>query len=143
MIVTYIQARPNGEIIGSGVIQEEVLDTVQPIEDASIIVGVYADPSALVYFDGTSIVDMPPKPSGEYKFNYTTKEWEFDRAVAEANALAKRDKLLADGPDRISPLWWSTMTEQEQQSWTKYRQDLLDITTQQGYPESIIWPTKP
>lgn len=143
MIVTYIQARPNGEIIGSGVIQEEMLYTVHPIEDASVIVGVHADPSALVYFDGTSVVNMPTKPSADHKFDYTTKQWVFDTEAAEAKALAKRDKLLAEGPDRISPLWWNSMTPLQQQEWEYYRQALLDITGQADYPEFIVWPIKP
>lgn len=143
MIVTYIQARPNGQIIGSGVVQEEVLYTVTPVEDATVIVGLHADPSTNVYYENGAIVAMPPKPSLNHKFDYETKQWVFDTENAIQKALAERDRLLAEGPDRISPLWWNSMTEQEQQSWTKYRQDLLDITTQQGYPESIIWPTKP
>jgi hypothetical protein len=27
--------------------------------------------------------------------------------------------------------------------WTTYRQALRDITTQSGFPHSVIWPTKP
>lgn len=143
MIITYIQARPNGQIVGSGVIQEEVLYTVSPIEDANVIVGLHADPSTNVYYENGSIVSMPPRPSLNHKFDYDNKQWVFDTESAEAKALEQRDKLLAEGPDRINPMWWSSMTEQEQQAWTFYRQALLDITEQPDYPEFIVWPIKP
>lgn len=66
-----------------------------------------------------------------------------DKTKLEAEALRLRDTYLSNGPDRISPLWWSSMTEQEQQAWTFYRQALLDITEQSEYPEFIVWPIKP
>jgi len=95
------------------------------------------------YIDNNKVVDMPTKPSGEYIFNYTSKQWEFDRVTAEKKALQQRNKLLAEGPDRINPIWWASMTTQEQAAWTQYRQDLLDITGQADYPEFIVWPIKP
>lgn len=95
------------------------------------------------YIDNNTVVDMPSKPNGEYKFNYVTKTWEFDRATAETKALAKRNQLLKEGPDRISPLWWNSMTPLQQQEWEYYRQALLDITGQADYPEFIVWPIKP
>jgi hypothetical protein len=143
MIVTYIQARSNGEIIGSGMVQEELLHTVPKIEDAQVYAGIHADPAELVYFNGTELVSMPPKPIGEYKFDYETKQWIYDTESAISKALAKRDQLLADGPDRISPIWWASMAFEQQQQWTSYRQALLDITEQINYPEHIVWPTKP
>lgn len=143
MMITYIQARPNGEIIGSGIIQEELLYTVTPIENAIVYAGIHADPSSLSYFDGEKVVDMPVKPSVDYVFDYDTKSWVYDTEGAKARAISKRDKLLAEGPDRISPMWWASMTEQEQQAWTFYRQALLDITEQDDYPEFIVWPIKP
>jgi Phage tail assembly chaperone protein len=95
------------------------------------------------YVDNNSIVEMPVKPSGEYVFNYTIKQWEFDAITADFKAKQQRDRLLADGPDRISPMWWSSMTPEEQQAWADYRQALLDITEQPNYPQEIVWPTKP
>lgn len=96
------------------------------------------------YIENGEVVDLPEKPTGDYfVFNYDTKEWEFDTVSADLKAKKKRDKLLAEGPDRINPMWWSTMTQEEQQSWTEYRQALLDITSQPNYPQEIIWPIKP
>ena len=32
---------------------------------------------------------------------------------------------------------------QTKEAWTKYRQELRDITDQQDYPRNIVWPVKP
>lgn len=143
MIVTYIQVTSNGQIKGSGVIQEEAKDFIQPLADCSVVFGVHADPSSNVYYDGTNVVSMPNKPSDNHIFDYAAKKWVFDLKKAEDKALKQRDKLLAEGPDRISPMWWSAMTNKEQMAWAQYRQDLLDITGQADYPEFIVWPIKP
>jgi Phage tail assembly chaperone protein len=95
------------------------------------------------YIENDIIVNMPLKPEGEYIFDYSKKEWVFDIETATKKALYKRDQLLAEGPDRISPVWWSSMTTEEQKAWTDYRQALLDITEQPNYPQEIVWPTKP
>ena len=95
------------------------------------------------YIKDDTIVDMPEKPAGEYVFNYSTEQWVFNTEKATKDALNKRNQLLREGPDRISPMWWNSMTEAQQTEWTMYRQALLDITAQPEYPEFIVWPIKP
>ena len=56
---------------------------------------------------------------------------------------AKRDQLLKDAVDRLNPIWWNSMTPEKQTEWAVYRQDLLDITSQSGFPQNVVWPTKP
>jgi len=56
---------------------------------------------------------------------------------------AKRDQLLKDTVDRLNPIWWNSMTPEKQTEWAVYRQDLLDITSQSGFPQNVVWPTKP
>lgn len=95
------------------------------------------------FIEEGTVKDLPIKPEGEYSFDYASKQWVFNIEKAIKEALKTRSKLLADGPDRISPMWWSSMEQEEQQSWTDYRQALLDITSQPNYPQEIVWPTKP
>jgi hypothetical protein len=64
-----------------------------------------------------------------------------DQAVAEANA--HRDALFAQTVDRINPLWWASMTEEQQAEATAFRADCLTIGEQEGYPHDIAWPAKP
>lgn len=95
------------------------------------------------YIDNGVIVDMPTKPNGDYVFDYIAKQWVFDEQLAITKALYKRDTLLAEGPDRISPIWYNAMTDEQKTAWANYRQALLDITQQPDYPNVIIWPIKP
>lgn len=136
----FIIYNKEGKILRVGICSETDLE-YQKSPDEFLLEGV-ADFTSQ-YIENGIVVDMPNKPAGEYVFNYTTKQWEFDRNTAEYKALSKRDILLAEGPDRISPLWWNSMTPLQQQEWEYYRQALLDITGQADYPEFIVWPIKP
>lgn len=136
----YIVYEDLGKILKVGYCPD--IDFTLQVQGTEKIIEGIANPSTQ-YIDNNTVVDMPEKPQGEYRFNYSTKSWEFDRETAEKNAISKRNQLLKDGPDRISPMWWASMTEQEQQAWTFYRQALLDITSQSDYPEFIVWPIKP
>ena len=62
-----------------------------------------------------------------------------------ANVRAERDTLLATEVDPIvsNPLRWADMTTAEQNAWSQYRTDLLNITDQAGFPHDVTWPTKP
>jgi hypothetical protein len=40
-------------------------------------------------------------------------------------------------------LRWGELTAEKQQEWANYRQALLDVPQQAGFPENITWPTKP
>ena len=140
MITNFLCYNQQGKITKVGQIEEDVV-SLQVGEGENYLLAT-ADFNTQ-YVEKGIIVDMPEKPYGEYVFNYDTKQWEFDAVTADLKAKQKRDKLLAEGPDRISPMWWSSMTTQEQMAWTQYRQDLLDITGQADYPEFIVWPIKP
>ena len=66
-------------------------------------------------------------------------------AKAATNVRGQRDLLLATEVDPIvsNPLRWADMTTAEQNAWTQYRTDLLNITDQAGFPHNVTWPTKP
>jgi len=42
-----------------------------------------------------------------------------------------------------NPLRWAAYSEEQQTVIAKYRQDLLDITDQAGFPQEINWPVSP
>ena len=67
------------------------------------------------------------------------------KAQREKNHRAGRDRLLSEEVDPIvsNPLRWNSMTTEEQQAWADYRQALLDIPQQSGFPHDVVWPTKP
>lgn len=136
----YTVYEPNGKINKTGACSEE--DFKHAIEDGELFIEQMSSPQ-YQYVENGQLVNMPPQPSIDHVFNYDTKTWVVDTAGATAKAYALRNQLLQDGPDRISPMWWSSMTPEEQQAWLQYRQDLLDVPQQSGFPLDIIWPTAP
>jgi hypothetical protein len=69
---------------------------------------------------------------------------ELDAALA-ASIRGQRNNLLATEVDPLvtNPLRWAELTEAQQAAWTQYRSALLDITAQAGFPNEVVWPTKP
>ena len=57
--------------------------------------------------------------------------------ITEERARQYRDTFLVETD------WWAltdlTMTDAQ----TAYRQALRDLPDQEGFPENIVWPTKP
>ena len=51
--------------------------------------------------------------------------------------LSEMDQILSN------PLRWAAMSTEQQNAWTTYRQALLDVPEQSGFPDNINWPTKP
>ena len=56
---------------------------------------------------------------------------------------AKRDNLLKETVDSVNPMRWWTMTELQKNAWMAYRQALLDVPQQEGFPTNIVWPEAP
>lgn len=129
----------DGSVVRSGLCQDETFE-MQNNEGEYLLEALYTGNQYVV--DG-QLVDMPPQPSEDYVFDYQNKSWVFDTFSASQKAYARRNQLLNDGPDRISPMWWSSMTLEQQQAWSQYRQDLLDVPNQSGFPVGIVWPVLP
>lgn len=61
-----------------------------------------------------------------------------------ANARGQRDTLLSELDSIVgNPLRWASFTTEQQTAWANYRQALLDVPQQAGFPNTINWPTKP
>lgn len=59
------------------------------------------------------------------------------------DARAKRDALLASTVDTVNAIRWAAMSAEEQAAWAAYRQALLDVPEQAGFPAEIVWPEAP
>jgi len=57
----------------------------------------------------------------------------------------ERNRRLETEVDPIAgnALRWADVSSEEKLELAEYRQALLDITSQEGFPENISWPTKP
>jgi hypothetical protein len=63
---------------------------------------------------------------------------------AAASVRADRDTRLEE-VDAIAgnALRWADLSSTQQAEWSTYRQALLDVPQQSGFPHDITWPTKP
>jgi hypothetical protein len=54
------------------------------------------------------------------------------------NARAQRNTLLQQSD-------WTQVADApvDQTAWATYRQALRDVTTQEGFPEAVVWPVAP
>jgi hypothetical protein len=68
---------------------------------------------------------------------------ELDAALA-AEVRADRDALLLE-VDAVAgnALRWAELDSTEQAAWSTYRQALLDVPQQDGFPHTVTWPVKP
>lgn len=77
---------------------------------------------------GYPILVDPPLPTQEELVN---------------KARAKRDTLLREVVDAMNPMRWEVLTEQQKDAWRAYRQALLDVPQQEGFPSNTVWPEVP
>ena len=58
-------------------------------------------------------------------------------AEKEASVRSERDKKLAETD------WMALSDVTMSDAWKNYRQALRDVTAQEGFPDTVTWPTKP
>lgn len=57
---------------------------------------------------------------------------------------AQRGQKLFEMDTIVSnPLRWASFSTELQAAWAAYRQALLDVPAQPGFPDNIVWPTPP
>jgi hypothetical protein len=93
------------------------------------------------YIEDSQAIQMPFKPDQYSVFNYTTKQWVENERMAIINVSDKRQKLLYSTDWTQIPN--GPLTQQQQEAWAVYRQQLRDIPEQSGYPFNVVWPTPP
>lgn len=69
---------------------------------------------------------------------------ELNEAAAQT-IRAERDMKLSTEVDPIAgnALRWAALDDAAQASWAAYRQALLDVPQQAGFPHDVTWPTRP
>ena len=105
-----------------------------------------SDEYRAAYPEGT--IEVPLIPSHLHK--WVDGQWvpptlaELDADVAE-QVRAERDRRLRNDVDPIASnaLRWASLNSEQQQAWADYRQALLDIPEQPGFPHNVTWPSKP
>lgn len=110
------------------------------LKDSSFIEGSYS--SETHYIENNQPASMGDRPSVNHMFDYTTKTWQLDQSKAQESIRNIRKQLLST-VDQINPIWYGSLTAEQQQELIAYRQALLDVPQQSSFPESVEWPAKP
>jgi hypothetical protein len=93
-------------------------------------------------------VELAPNNLGAIGWTWINDTWQrpadnyTDEDYARA-ARIRRNRLLKKQVDAINYMRWSSMSQQEQNDWMAYRQALLDVPQQPGFPRDITWPLRP
>jgi hypothetical protein len=86
--------------------------------------------------------------TGEIGWTWNSSEWQTTTTVVTTERLIekirlKRDRLLRLEIDSMNPIRWQTMSQVQKNNWSMYRQHLLDVPQQPGFPTNIVWPVNP
>ena len=68
---------------------------------------------------------------------------ELTEALAQSVRSERAQRLLAVDAIAGNALRWAALSEASQSEWATYRQALLDVPQQSGFPDSITWPQEP
>jgi hypothetical protein len=80
---------------------------------------------------------------GENLIDRVTPTPEQISATLAAEARKQRAKILTDEIDTMNPMRWAALSAAKKTEWIAYRQALLDVPAQEGFPLTINWPTTP
>jgi len=81
-------------------------------------------------------------PNGTVPFTAEEEaEWDAWNAGADDR---KAEEVRRERDEKLSATdWRATVDLTLSTEWATYRQALRDITTQEGFPNSVVWPTEP
>jgi hypothetical protein len=88
---------------------------------------------------------MPPCPDTQthkHEFDYVSKTWIIDNQKTSKSVREFRNTLLTE-IDQVNPVWYASLSADQQQELQAYRQALLGVPQQAGFPTHCEWPTKP
>jgi hypothetical protein len=115
-------------------------DLSNHLDGRSAIEGIFS--SDEYYIQDQVAVAKSPKPGPEYEYNYADHVWQISFIYAIQNVRIQRNKLLAE-LDTISSVRYASLSAEQQADVQTYRQALLDVPQQTGFPTELVWPTKP
>ncbi len=63
--------------------------------------------------------------------------------LRKVETRAQRNALLRANVDTLSAMRWDAMAPEKKTAWQAYRQALLDVPQQPGFPDAVAWPPVP
>lgn len=116
------------------------------VAETSLKGGVYYDPDAGPVPVNEHVYEIPegctltPPPSTRHYLDRATASW-VERPWTAPEVKAKRQRLLSQSD--WTQLRDVALDDATAAAWEVYRQALRDVTSQEGYPENVVWPTAP
>lgn len=102
--------------------------------------------------DYALVEDMAPPAFDPYTQRCTQKlpeqrngQWFMAWEVNPIPAPEMAEKVRKDRNQRLAACDWTQLADSpaDKAAWSAYRQALRDISTQSGFPWSVVWPAKP
>lgn len=90
-------------------------------------------------------IEVAPQHDGEIGWIWTENGWNNPEVFPslEKQERDRRNKYLQLYVDTMNAVRWESLTQQQKDDMSLYRQELLDVPQQPGFPENINWPTPP
>lgn len=108
--------------------------------DMHAIAGIYAKDE--YYIKNSQPVKKSAKPSAYHEWDFGSESWQLhDKSLIDQMRAQRQYRLRKI--DQINPVWWTSLTTEQQQQLQNYRQALLDVPQQAGWPHDIAWPSVP
>lgn len=83
------------------------------------------------------------KTAGDVAAYVPPTQAELDAALAEQLRVERNGLLTEVDAIAGNALRWATLSAEQQDAWAVYRQALLDVPQQAGFPNDVVWPVKP
>ena len=113
------------------------------LANSNYIDGIYSNEQ--YYINNGEPVLKPIDPSDslhKYIFDYNEKSWILNVDQTKNLIRQARNRALMI-IDRVNPVWYASLTADQQQELQQYRTQLLNVPQQSGFPTTIDWPNKP
>ena len=90
-------------------------------------------------------IEVAPQHDGQIGWTWTGSGWYNPEVLLnlEKQERDRRDKYLQIHVDIMNAVRWESLTQQQKDDFVSYRQALLDVPQQSGFPENINWPIPP
>ena len=86
-------------------------------------------------------IELPLTPEDIAENEALNLAWE---QGAGGRVREDRDQRLLEVDAFVgNPLRWATLSAEQQEAWAVYRQGLLDVPQQAGFPNTVVWPVSP
>jgi hypothetical protein len=113
------------------------------LAEQSYVEGFFDGKQYYIHNGQPQLLPEPPKFDNHfYEFDWQQKIWKIDLLQTAQITRKKRNNLLT-AIDRVNPVWYASLDQDQQANLQAYRLALLAVPQQAGFPSQVEWPAKP